>query len=463
MGDEHRTPLCPNCERSIACTGSFVPAHSTLDAIRMGDILDDASCRAAISRAEQAEKEARAYIREIIRLRSLANTLETDHQGLVQYAQQQRAIADPIRRLPAEILRLIFRHACADAVLTCPLDRAALTALRISHVCHGWRGAALSDSQLWAPTIHIDSHALDDIYCVLDDEQLFQETNIFDHMLFLFLSRSKLQPLNVILADDCRYDAREPEEYSRAELLDERFFSHFFRRCQRLSLCFAAHDYISSEYSPERSSQWRPRYPRLMPLLESVEITDSPGYNLSEKLFEQAPRLTFWKHSGVDLGFMNIPLSQLTRLETTWEQATTVYVALPQCTSLQEFTVRLFNKSETAYASPSQKISLPNLRTLDVVVADPRILGDLLRVLVAPRLEMARIGSDKYMDSAPITSSWDWPQDELERFVERSRCRLASMQIDQWPVSTEHRRRLRQLLPPSAQLVVNAGVPPAQE
>ncbi|KAJ7165029.1 hypothetical protein C8R46DRAFT_302842 [Mycena filopes] len=85
----------------------------------------------------------------MLRLRRVIQHLQSRARELSQYLYAKRCLLSPIRRLPTELLYMVF----ALVAIPCPASTPT-AAIRLSHVCSLWRTMALETSKLWA-TIHL--------------------------------------------------------------------------------------------------------------------------------------------------------------------------------------------------------------------------------------------------------------------------------------------------------------------
>ncbi|KAJ6591167.1 hypothetical protein DFH09DRAFT_975531 [Mycena vulgaris] len=85
---------------------------------------------------------------EMLRLRRIVQHLEHRRQSIRRYLHAKRCFLSPIRRLPPELLQTVFSF----TVLRDQLDlsfAAAVSPVRLAHVCSYWRAIALDTSKLW--------------------------------------------------------------------------------------------------------------------------------------------------------------------------------------------------------------------------------------------------------------------------------------------------------------------------
>ncbi|TRM55489.1 hypothetical protein BD626DRAFT_525354 [Schizophyllum amplum] len=396
--------VCPSCDESVRYTSSLSPSKHTLRLIRKGALPSEESCGDILLTAESAENEARDLDAEIQRLQAVTKKLEARRQKLLDYADQQRALVAPARRLPFEILHCIFLMACATNVLTFPL---------------------------WKSVLPIRAIAQHDITRA--------EMNAFRKAVSFYLAKSGSQPINVCLRGECTVTLHGRREH---ELLPADFFTHLPRRCQKLTICDVAHAYVSAQYSTRVT----------MELLRSVEMRNAYGNTASipfcMSFIGSAPRLTSWTQSIVNVMIMGLPLSRLTSLDIIWTDVVWGYDVLSECSALETLTVHLYITGP--YRPPFRLIILPRLTALRVLVDPPRIFDDLLDVLYTPAVKDVWFGADEVCDEVYAEDhlvGWMWPHDKFSAFLDCSGCDLANFVLDYVLLSAEDIKRLKERLP----------------
>ncbi|EEB94759.1 hypothetical protein MPER_06377 [Moniliophthora perniciosa FA553] len=105
---------------------------------------------------------------EINRLRGVVETLEKEKIRLEKRIQQQRALIHPMRRVPVELLEIIFSYVCFDPIRPLldvqgynwfPLHAPPLL---LSHTSSHWRTVITHCPRLWSTiTVSVDGHKHD--------------------------------------------------------------------------------------------------------------------------------------------------------------------------------------------------------------------------------------------------------------------------------------------------------------
>ncbi|KAK7042306.1 F-box domain-containing protein [Favolaschia claudopus] len=89
---------------------------------------------------------------EMLRLRRIIRQLQIRARELLHIVNLKRCLLSPIRRLPPEILEMIFSFAVPNRCDTWPvtITHTTVAAIKIAHVCSHWRTVALNMTSLWA-------------------------------------------------------------------------------------------------------------------------------------------------------------------------------------------------------------------------------------------------------------------------------------------------------------------------
>ncbi|THU83535.1 hypothetical protein K435DRAFT_689447, partial [Dendrothele bispora CBS 962.96] len=99
-----------------------------------------------------AENDFASYDAEIARLKTALSDIEHKRQCLQDYVDKHRSLFAPVRRLPPEVLGLIFPNRLSQpkkVLLYEDLRCSKLSALVFSQVSIGWRRVALDLPRLW--------------------------------------------------------------------------------------------------------------------------------------------------------------------------------------------------------------------------------------------------------------------------------------------------------------------------
>ncbi|KAJ7481702.1 hypothetical protein FB451DRAFT_1236897 [Mycena latifolia] len=87
---------------------------------------------------------------EMLRLRRILRQLEHRRQSISRYLLTKRSFLSPIRRLPPELLEMVFSFAVLSGKEDASFFSKSASAVRLAHVCSHWRAITLDMSKLWA-------------------------------------------------------------------------------------------------------------------------------------------------------------------------------------------------------------------------------------------------------------------------------------------------------------------------
>ncbi|THU75193.1 hypothetical protein K435DRAFT_602795, partial [Dendrothele bispora CBS 962.96] len=96
-----------------------------------------------------AEKDLDDYDTEIARLEMAISILKRKRAHLEGHITACRSLLSPIRRLPWEILTLVFLLLCGEPSTWQDFLRLKPPAFQLSRVCASWRGVALNTPTIW--------------------------------------------------------------------------------------------------------------------------------------------------------------------------------------------------------------------------------------------------------------------------------------------------------------------------
>ncbi|KAK7457761.1 hypothetical protein VKT23_010100 [Stygiomarasmius scandens] len=184
-------PLCAQCRNEIVAYNSLSDVVSkylaTADALLScndpppGNDLD--SMRTSLG---DAQKRIRDIEQQLKALEEQRQILERERNTLYKYASTQKAVLNPIRRIPVEILAEIFTISVKSATSNAYENALTMKSARwiLSHVCARWRGISLTTPSLWT-----------NIELELSKENAAFSPRAF--LLGLHIQRSKHLPLEI--------------------------------------------------------------------------------------------------------------------------------------------------------------------------------------------------------------------------------------------------------------------------
>lgn len=134
---------CENCKLEI--TDPRVSVNSIQNILR--DHRGRGTLHLDRSKVEQVlndgEKDLEEFSTEILRLQSRLMFLEHRRDRLQSHLRAYCSLISPIRRLPDDVLRVVFGHHCSD-------ESSGHRPLLVGAVCSHWRYIALSTPLLWS-------------------------------------------------------------------------------------------------------------------------------------------------------------------------------------------------------------------------------------------------------------------------------------------------------------------------
>ncbi|KAI4523957.1 hypothetical protein K525DRAFT_267440 [Schizophyllum commune Loenen D] len=402
-----RIPLCPNCDRSVSVDASLHPTEDTLQSIREGYIPSETSCRAHSAAADAAKSQIRDLDRVLKRLTALTEEVKAHRDRLSDFAEQQRALTAPVRRIPTELWQQIFLYACARTTLASPLKPRMLTALSLSHVCQTWWAIARHDARIWAPRLKFD---VGQMLADIAKGRHGNEVHEYRLAMAFYLNRSRNEPFSFKAVWE--YDGDIPnklESYSEDVHLLLTMLAENFGRWRECTIAGNALDYMIGR-------QFLTDTPEMM---ESCSIVGEMCEEyFIEELFLDSPRLTRWTQHCT--GFSpDLPLSQLTHVETGEIHDNFLRQILSSCDALEVLDVSIMGFDHTRLDLPSRSV-LPRLRKFYLTAHNTLILGTVLRSLEAPALSSLWLGATYVRDFTE--SEWKslFASEDFQSFTDRT-------------------------------------------
>ncbi|KAI4524611.1 hypothetical protein K525DRAFT_266871 [Schizophyllum commune Loenen D] len=398
---QESTTICATCHQDISCSIIDVPLAS-------GHVPSPSEARAVEAIIEETRAQLAKVQHAIGNVDQTLDSLSTLQSKLENALAMQRAYVAPVRRVPVEVLEMIFELSCEDATI----DPSDCTPLALSAVCRLWRHIVLGTPRVWA------------------DLQL---TNM-------------------------RF-----EGWSARQMVVGRL-KHCLRMANGLPLTQPIHANSTTGSSGlnlfsvllKHTAQWQhlqldgpldgfdPRQPhstcvflnRPYPRLHTLDIEMAAFYSiLASCAFSNLPALHTLvirnpKHLGnsepaLNVHGLHLPLAQLQELRT---RTTTrfAFELLSRCPNLLRWT---HNDESSSYREPaSAAVNLPHLQSLHAAYNNARCSIDL-NFIVAPSLESLKLSwHNPYLStSAPAFT-----------LLQRSRDTLRELELDNPPPSLRH-------------------------
>ncbi|KAF5337998.1 hypothetical protein D9758_014317 [Tetrapyrgos nigripes] len=328
-----------------------------------------------------------------------------------------RSLLSPIRRLPPELLGLIFSLVCVrseianlmeeqgEELMDCP-------PIRLSQVCAGWRELAWTTPSLWSsfsigsPADLTLQHKYDQIKGIVDLHlQLSQQCPLSIHLCFLYGAyfESNCEILRLLMAHSSRWDV--------------------------VSFTIDSEYLFEGHFAPVRGR---------LPILRSFEIFVSGGPLYSEispesmvqDAFHIAPMLREVKITCVAPLHIPLPIRQLNHLHISNTTLGAAFECLQQATAVREitFSYRLpddYVDDEEFQPTKLYPINLPTVDSLSLITEAANVV-DVLQY-------MTLLGLTHLSIKAPYSREpFDYlagPKDAIKEFFARSQCTLTSLSL----------------------------------
>ncbi|KAI5832520.1 hypothetical protein K523DRAFT_414118 [Schizophyllum commune Tattone D] len=418
--------LCPGCDRHLVVDGTASATQEALEAIREGDIPSDPSCVELNRAAREAELQAADLDREIKRLHALARGLQAHRDRLLGFSRQKRALAAPVRRLPIEILEVIFVHVCTSTRLECPvrpkdlLRPKDLPVHRLGRVCRRWRTVVKNyEAHLWmVDRIYVDCRLL---WQYINWWNRAEDTRQFCSAIICYLEKSGAVPLDVELV---RVDENVAEDLRSEEDVYGSLLDALARSISRWRTCtipdFLLRTMIGKDCPPPAA-------------LQKITVTDLCSH-LDNAILNEAPNLTEWIHHGkrATVYPSSRLLSHLTRLEAGFTSTThfvhRVFKAAPKSLVVLDLAQREAYGILFSYLRFPEIALFPQLRRCSLAFVEIRLMDIFIRMLNTPRLEQLKL---KYTPAKHciIDHEWTWPAADFAQFLERSGCNITRLTL----------------------------------
>ncbi|KAL0574051.1 hypothetical protein V5O48_007896 [Marasmius crinis-equi] len=305
-----------------------------------------------------------------------------------------RSLLSPIRRLPPEVLTMIFLCGVKTTWFL-HITRQKPTILSFSSVCGRWRDVILSSPILW-------SHLRFEIgsgppYLLSDDGPKNHQHLRLSWMVRLFLERSKNAPLTLELYIPFRHSQdRDAEELELVAL-----FLDSVKRCTHLTLLGRDRLLRYLDFQP------------LSGLLSSLQHLTIDGDDIGKLLgpvdsFKGCSSLTSLyldQSLSSQWSMFPFPWNQITKLDLTEIMMLPFVLLLRECPRLEQLVVLAFLDRHADHHIPSP-IPLPHLNHLTIC----SMLAPFLRHLLVPRLSSFCLRNDVW------DASTEWSVEPLLNF-----------------------------------------------
>ncbi|THU98333.1 hypothetical protein K435DRAFT_777549 [Dendrothele bispora CBS 962.96] len=413
---------CPKCGGSSFHPRVSVKPNEILQQLRSSiGFTDQALTNQAL---HDAEKDLGDYDTEIARLETAISVLKYKRERLEDYVAKCRSLLSPIRRLPPEILSLIFLFQCrkfANMFNLYEPDK-TLPAFVLSQVCTGWRNVALNTPTMWS---NLDIAVG---WCSDPSGSRSKDIDLALPLIRQCLNRSSQAPLTLTL-------------YFWGPLHRENDFSSILK-----ALAATSHRWYSLEIQcddNERDTELLSLWSQDVELssLERLETSASTLESLLEisTHLRRAPLLSclfldFVKHESGLTKILVLPLAQITSLTLScYETPPENFEILRQCIHLTDLV--LVWDDNRSWGPPS-RVGTNFATTLDRLdnlrfeiwasgATFKSMLSNLFSKITAPALKDLTISCESYH----CKENWSPNLGDIAEFVKRSGCTLSHLWI----------------------------------
>ncbi|KAK7464895.1 hypothetical protein VKT23_006104 [Stygiomarasmius scandens] len=455
--------LCVDCDKKLE-ERLRPPSCITFQKLRAGNFPSEFEASQVLQLLEEGQEDINQYDAEIACLETMLAKHKEGRANALRDKEYARGLLAPIRKLPLEVLTIIFDNHCKDHSLlieVAPARRISTPALDLAQTCNLWRNLALSRPSLW-------SHLKVDLE--------YNEGRILE-LVDAHLHYSQLSPLNLHIEARKFYgeghpwrSANETYEVSRlgpnaAWLLQRLLF--LSSRWQTVSLRLNRRLFLAPEFALWSDPAWL--FP--LPLLEVFQFMESDPFPAPDLFFANLLRHTPVLHTVKldDLHTSIYPALPLRQIRTFQFAETVSPTKLPDllkdCVHLESLDIMVGMHVETTLPGVLATIPITKSTSLQSLTLDIRHLG-YTRVtcsrLVLPSLVTLKLIptlSDHEYDSDSDSEVDDSPAELLQCLAEMlEHCTLKSLILDSCMFTSEELQELFLSIPSLIHLSVSASI-----
>ncbi|RDB26690.1 hypothetical protein Hypma_005285 [Hypsizygus marmoreus] len=349
-----------SAEQSSGQAGSLVDLEAINAAMNHNDVVSDEVVALARMIALHEARQQSVLDEEIARTQSLLDSLKAKHLNRAIHINNIRSTFAPHRKLPNELLSVIFRYCTTDPIgIPWGIKQSPFN---LTHVCSRWRHVALSVASLWTNiVISTNIHYLRSLHKVTEmANEVFSRRRTSLISLDLHVWGHGQRDLTDYFVDLLASNANSVGE-----------------------LCLRGEQVLLQRFLALP--------PGLMDSLHSLRVDGKGRYFSPFSVVEGSRNLrTFFCGRVIaPKPVFQLPLSQLTHLYlpfTAWS-TNTVVAMLSQCNTLVDCQIgyRYLYDDDRAEYRPSMSFHVPALKKLVMMDYDPYDLGSI-QLLVLPKL-----------------------------------------------------------------------------
>ncbi|KAJ7593948.1 hypothetical protein C8J56DRAFT_925608 [Mycena floridula] len=430
------TELCVDCSSKFISRDFGIQA--SLEKLRSGHFIADSEKESILFQLPIADDELSRYEAQLFRLRSITEKLELERNNLFQSILHARALTSPIRRLPAEILTIIFEwclepspedyHESDFVFLNDFTEPENLQISVLTSVCSVWRDVALATRGFWSK-IAVNAGSC---------------TEATERLIDLHAERSKGLPLTLRIHnthpsyEDEHCGCCDPEVYGRYPPVDpiheacNNVMQSLMNRASRFS-SLIVHVYKSAFSFRGAREGWTVSFPELkrleMRLDKHIILEEEEGFpeydmpKLQHLVLEHVPIDSY-------IFSIKLPFQQITSLEVANTFLENIIRVLQYCPQLQHLRAKFQHiwdgnlKTDNNEICPFPTIYITHklLQTVHITVFaqhDPYACPLLFSTLTLPSLH-----------SLSLTGII-WPCPAFNSFISRSDSAIQKLSLNQ--------------------------------
>ncbi|KAF5371756.1 hypothetical protein D9758_003511 [Tetrapyrgos nigripes] len=416
---------------------STIPAKHEMDRINTllrsnyGSYTPDPEC---ISQClSNTEREMRRNADEIRRLEAQIASIQIEQRGLELRVSRYRSLLAPIRRLPPEVLDLVFKSFCDklpatfSSILFSP-------AARLSSVCAGWRDLVRRTPTLWS-SLRIEHGTLKHVSL----ERIVS-------LLAMHFELSQQAPLDLCIIMGMRdWEERDLERYVEpARVVLEMLLAQSLRW---RDVTLALPNFISND----DLAVLRGKLPRLR-LLNFLSLSD-----LDADAFEMAPSLKVLLCSTN----LKLPWAQILDLTVRFNHPKRIVEVLTKATAALDVKLSrctLFNIGVAGVELQASPL-VHNLTSFSIMVnQEYPDFHHWFKWLTLPNLTSLDVAG--YESSLPVACTSVFENNCFPSFLSRSSCTITSLSLINLPLSESDAMALLTALPSLSSLTIHERTDP---